>query len=757
MFKIATSVCKQAAYINNVQSSRQTFCFIKLAQRYLSVSSLYSFKVNNATLPVEKIRNIGISAHIDSGKTTLTERILFYTGRIDQMHEVKGKDGVGAVMDSMELERQRGITIKSAATYTLWREHNINIIDTPGHVDFTVEVERALRVLDGAVLVLCSVGGVQSQTLTVNRQMKRYNVPVLAFINKLDRAGANPDRVLHQLRSKMHHNAAYMQIPIGVEKECEGIVDLIKEKALYFEGPNGEEIREAEIPEHMQAEAEARRTELFEAVCNSDEAIGDIYLNDEVPTNEQLMEGIRRCVLARTFTPVFVGTALKNKGVQPLLDAVLRYLPCPAEVENLGLRLNEETQVEEPFVLVPERSNTAMFVGLAFKLEAGKFGQLTYVRIYQGHVAKGDSIYNTRNGKKFRVSKLAQMHSADMEEIKDGFAGDIVALFGIDCASGDTFVKKKASNVSMESMFVPDPVISMSIQPKNNQDRDRFSKACSRFTREDPTYRISYDADVKETIASGMGELHLDIYAQRMEREYNCPIVMGKPKVAFRETLHAPFKFDYLHKRQSGGAGQFGRVTGQLEILEASENTKLDFVNDTIGTNVPNQYMPGVKRGFMTYCEKSVITGNKVTGVRFRIEDGASHSVDSSEFSFYQAAYGAMKQAAEEGQWAILEPIMTVEITGPDEFNGSVMAALSKRSAIVGGSEVNEGWFTIQAEVPLKDMFGFSSELRSNTQGKGEFSMEYARYAPAQGDLFHQLANEYQEELTLKRAEAKKK
>lgn len=476
---------------------------------------------------MEKIRNIGISAHIDSGKTTLTERILFYTGRIAEMHEVKGKDNIGATMDSMELERQRGITIQSAATYTQWKDYNINIIDTPGHVDFTVEVERALRVLDGAVLVLCAVGGVQSQTLTVNRQMKRYNVPCLAFINKLDRMAANPYRVLHQMRSKLKHNAAFIQLPIGLESDCKGIVDIVQNKALYFEGDFGLKIREDEIPQDMRSEVQERRQELVEHLSNVDETLGELFLEEKPVEIADIMGAIRRSCLKRSFTPVLVGTALKNKGVQPLLDAVLNYLPHPGEVTNIAMVENEGKEPEK-ITLNPARDGKEPFVSLAFKLEAGRFGQLTYLRCYQGMLKKGDSIFNVRTGKKVRVARLVRMHSNQMEDVVEVYAGDIFALFGVDCASGDTFVTNLKTNISMESIYVADPVVSMAIKPNNNKDRDNFSKAIARFTKEDPTFQFYYDADIKETIVSGMGELHLEIYAQRMEREYGCPVTLGK-------------------------------------------------------------------------------------------------------------------------------------------------------------------------------------------------------------------------------------
>ncbi|XP_025078553.1 elongation factor G, mitochondrial-like [Pomacea canaliculata] len=734
-------------------SLRGSLCgFNKKFERFLLKNKIYAVQTNfysarktgEVIEDVHRIRNIGISAHIDSGKTTLTERLLFYTGRLAEMHEVRGKDQVGAKMDFMELERQRGITIQSAATYIMWKDININIIDTPGHVDFTVEVERALRVLDGAVLVLCAVGGVQSQTFTVNRQMKRYSVPCIAFINKLDRQGSNPYRVLSQLRSKLGHNAAFLQLPIGLEADHSGIVDLVHEKALYFQEPLGMKVIEDEIPVKLRAEAKERRQEMIENIANVDDHLGEVFLEERQPTVDEIKAAIRRSCIRRTFTPVLMGTALKNKGVQPLLDAVLDYLPNPSQVQNLCI--DNDSKTGEKMLLSPERTYDSPFVGLAFKLEAGRFGQLTYLRIYQGGVKKGDTIINTRTQRKTKVSRLVRMNADEMEDISEALAGDICALFGIDCASGDTFVTKGNLNLSMESMFIPEPVISMSIKPVKNADSDNFSKGILRFTKEDPTFRVHWDDDSKQTIASGMGELHLDVYAQRLEREYSAKCELGKPKVAFRESLIGQCKFDYLHKKQTGGQGQYGRVIGYMEGLPPEENTSILFSDETSGTNIPKQFIPAIEKGFRKACETGHLSGHKVAGVRFVLEDGASHAVDSSELAFITAAEFAVRQVFETGQWNILEPVMIVEVNAPQEYQGGVMAGLIKRHAVVTGTDSNEGYFTLYCEAPLNEMFGYATELRSLTQGKGEFTMEYSRYCPALPTTQDELISQHEEE-----------
>merc|ERR1719295_1995664 len=655
-------------------------------------------------------------------------------------------------MDSMELERQRGITIQSAATYTMWNDHNINIIDTPGHVDFTIEVERSLRVLDGAVLVLCAAGGVQSQSMTVNRQMKRYGVPCIGFVNKLDRNGGDAFKVLSQLRSKLGHHAALLQLPMGKEANLKGLIDIVGERAMYFDGQYGETLRYEDIPAEFREQHKDYRHELIEHLADADEVIGEMFLEEKTPQEADIRAAIRRATINRTFTPVMMGTALKNKGVQPLLDGVVEYLPNPSQVPNLAIdtsksSIDEETGEEHQVkvTLDPQRSNEKPFMGLAFKLEQGKFGQLTYMRVYQGQGKKGDFVYNTRTGKKTRIPRLVQMHSNKMEDIDKATAGDICAVFGVDCASGDSFVTEKEQTLSMESIFVPDPVLSLAIKPSDKKKTDNFSKAVQRFTKEDPTFRIWFDNDSKETIASGMGELHLEIYAQRMEREYGCVVELGKPKVAFRETLFTPkVGYDYWHRKQTGGRGEYARIIGYLEPLPSHLNTTIDFKDKTVGTNVPKNFIPGVRKGFADYCNKGPLSGSKVVGVRMILEDGAHHEVDSSEWAFYQAAQFAMDDCFENGTWQILEPIMKVEVTGPEEFQGTCVSMLTQRGGIITAVDTSEGWFTAEGEAPLNNMFGFSANLRSATQGKGEYTMEYSRYAPTEHDVQEHIISDYE-------------
>jgi len=686
---------------------------------------------------LSKVRNIGISAHIDSGKTTLTERILFYTKRIHAIHEVRGKDGVGAKMDSMELEKERGITIQSAATYCSWKDIDINIIDTPGHVDFTVEVERALRVLDGAVLVLCSVGGVQSQSITVNRQMTRYNVPRIAFINKCDRTGANPEKVTRQLREKLELNAHLMQMPIGLESDLNGIVDLVTMKAFYYDGESGEDIRIDSIPANMLAEAEEKREALLEEVSMYSEELMEALLEGGEVDTDLVYDAVRKGTLALEFTPVLVGSAYKNKGVQSLLDAVESYLPCPTDVTNMALDLTED---EKEFAVTNDPKDPLIM--LAFKLEDGRYGQLTYTRTYQGTLAKGDTIYNRRTGKKVKVGRLCRMHSNEMEEIDSCGSGDIVALFGIDCASGDTFTSDGIS-CSMTSMHIPEPVISLAVIPSDNKAQINMSKALNRFTKEDPTFKTFVDHETGETIISGMGELHLEVYIERMKREYGAVVEVGAPQVAYRETISQRGDFNYTHKKQTGGSGQFGRVSGYLEPLEEGE---YEFVDSIVGGVIPREFIGSCDKGFKKSVEKGSLCGAPITGVRCVINDGAYHAVDSSDVAFQLAAIGGFKEGYLKAKPIIMEPIMKVAVEGPSEFQGSVMGSINQRRGMIIGTTEEGNYSVVEAEVPLSEMFGYSTTLRSLTQGKAEFTMEFATFKQVPKSVSEQLVKEYQDQ-----------
>lgn len=690
------------------------------------------------------LRNIGISAHIDSGKTTLTERILFYTGRIKAIHDVRGKDGVGAKMDSMELEREKGITIQSAATYCQWKDSSINIIDTPGHVDFTIEVERALRVLDGGVLVLCGVSGVQSQSLTVDKQMKRYGVPRVAFINKLDRMGANPWKVINDIREQLRLNAAAVQIPIGAEGDLEGVVDLVTMKCLRNKGENGEIIEESdEIPSDLQELAEEKRQEMIETLADVDDDIAELFLMEEDPSVEQLKESIRRATLAHKFVPVFMGSAFKQIGVQPMLDGVVSYLPSPTDVENFAL---DQSKGEEK-VLVPS-SPTAPLLALAFKLEEGRFGQLTYVRVYSGTLKKGTFIYNMNSDKRIKVPRLVKMHSNEMQDVDEASAGEVVAMFGVECASMDTFCSENVSRYSMTSLHVPEPVMSLAIHPKDKGNLTNFSKALNRFQKEDPTFRVKVDHESKETVISGMGELHLQIYVERMKREYKVDVVTGAPRVNYRETVRAKSDFNYLHKKQSGGSGQFARVIGYIEPLEPSEEgPDVEFVNNIIGNAIPPEYIAACEKGVKEASQKGWLIGHPLTRIRAVITDGQAHSVDSSELAFKTAMIQAVRHAFQKANPTILEPVMAVEVEVPNEFQGTVISELNKRRGLIQTSDADEMVSIVKADVPLQNMFGFSTDLRSLTQGKGEFTMEYKTHDSVTRDVQEELTSEYQKEL----------
>jgi len=690
------------------------------------------------------VRNIGISAHIDSGKTTLTERILYYTGKIGEIHDVRGKDGVGAKMDSMDLEREKGITIQSAATYCHWGDKNINIIDTPGHVDFTIEVERALRVLDGAILVLCGVSGVQSQTLTVDRQMKRYAVPRVAFVNKLDRSGANPWKALQGVRKELRLAVAPLQIPIGLENDFEGVVDIITREATRFEGVNGVKVVRYPCPEHLVGEMEEKRTELIEILAELDETIGELFLNDEEPSIDQIHDAVRRQTINLNFVPMFMGSAYKNKAVQLLLDGVVRYLPCPAEVDSVGLDLDNK---EAPVALkcAPE----GPLVMLAFKLQESRYGQLTYLRIYQGKFTKGQTIFNMKTGKKVRVPRIVRMHSNDMIDVESAGAGDVVAVFGVECASMDTFTDGTV-NIAMNSMFIPKPVMSLACKTKESSMNANFSKAMGRFTREDPTLRIAVDDKTKETVLSGMGELHLDIYIERLRREYNVDVITGAPAVSYKETITQRAEFNYLHKKQSGGSGQYARVMGYIVPLtdeEIEDGMESDFENACIGNNIPPEFMISCEKGAKKSFARGGLAGFPMTGVRVVLTDGAAHAVDSNDMAFQLAMQYGIREAMKESRSQILEPMMNCEVMSPADFQGTIVAGINKRGGMVLNSDMSDdgSQVNIGAEVPLAVMFGYSTDLRSSTQGKAEFSMEYKQHSPVQRDVQENLIKKFLE------------
>jgi elongation factor G len=691
------------------------------------------------SIDTSRMRNIGISAHIDSGKTTLSERILFYSKKIHAIHEVRGKDGVGATMDHMELEKERGITIQSAATQVTWKDYTINVIDTPGHVDFTIEVERSLRVLDGAVLVLCAVGGVQSQSITVDRQLKRYNVPRIAFVNKCDRTGANPFKVRMQLREKLGLNAVMIQIPIGLEDKLEGVIDLITMKAVYFDGPQGETIRLAEIPAHLKADADKYHEEMIDAISMFSDELAEKFLAGEAIPEDMIHTAIRKGTLSEKFVPVMLGSAYKFKGIQPLLDGVMHYLPNPTEVKNYALDLDkDENKVE----LSSDEKNPT--VALGFKLEDGQYGQLTYVRIYQGKLKKGDELVNTRARKKFKVGRLVRMHADSMEDINEGDPGDIVALFGIECASGDTFCGGNL-NYAMTSMYVPNPVISLAVMPKDKKSADQMAKALNRFTKEDPTFQTYVDPESNQTIIKGMGELHLEVYIERMRREYKCEVDTGMPQVAYRETITQKADYNYTHKKQTGGAGQFGRVAGYMEPYAEGDYEFKDMIK---GGTIPTEYVPSCDKGFKEAVKKGSLIGFPIVNIRCVINDGQSHPVDSSDIAFQSAAIGAFREAYSKAKPVILEPIMKVSVEGPTEFQGNIFGSINQRRGIILSS-VEDGLFSrVEAEVPLSEMFGYSTTLRSLTQGKAEFTMEFEKYSKVPQSVSDAL---------IKEAEAKKR
>ena len=677
---------------------------------------------------LSNIRNIGISAHIDSGKTTLTERILFYAGKIHRIQEVKGKDG-GATMDHMELEKERGITITSAATTVNWEGKEINVIDTPGHVDFTIEVERSLRVLDGAVLVLCSVGGVQSQSITVDRQMKRYNVPRIAFINKMDRGGADPARVIGELESKLGLVAVPLQIPMGAGDTFDGVIDLIDMKAVTFEGDNGENVVRSDIPAEFAEEADRARHGLLDALSLYDDELMELMLEDEEPSVEMIHAALRRATLNRDIVPVLMGTAYRNKGVQLLLDAVNAYLPSPLDRVAYASD-NQNDGAEVAVTADPD----GPLVAMGFKIVDEQFGQVTYTRIYQGSIKKGSKYRNTRSGKVQRVGRILRMHADDREDLDEARTGDIVALMGIDCASGDTYCDETIS-YSLESIHAAEPVISLAIRPPKSAARDKMSKALNRFTKEDPTFHTSFDEETGDTIIAGMGELHLEVYVERMKREYNCNIEVDRPKVSYREAPTQQVSFNYKHKKQTGGSGQYAHVVGQMIPLGDDAEDDYEFENKVTGGRIPTEYIPSCDKGFQMGRGQGTLAGFEVVKVKMILEDGTSHAVDSSDLAFQICSRDAFKETLARAKPVLLEPVMKVEIETPTDFQGSVSGDLSSRRGMISGSEVKANSAVITAEVPLSSMFGYSTDIRSMTQGQATFSMEFLTYRPVPGNV----------------------
>lgn len=697
-------------------------------------------------MDLSNVRNIGISAHIDSGKTTLSERILFYSGRIHKIEEVKG-DGDGATMDHMDLEKERGITITSAATTVTWersfdqKPFTVNLIDTPGHVDFTVEVERSLRVLDGAILVLCSVGGVQAQSLTVDRQMKRYQIPRLAFINKMDRTGADAYNVVEQMDKKLNANPVMMQIPMGAGETYEGCVDLIRMKAIYNDGEKGETVREEDCPAEYLEKANEMRSQMLEALSMFSDEMMELYMEGKDIPLDLIYKTTRDAVLARGFTPVYVGTAFKNKGVQPLLDAVTQYLPSPHD-RDITAKLVENPEETMPLEPVPDKP----FVGMAFKIVEDPYGQLTYTRIYQGTVRKGEMYFNQRTGKKDRFSRILRMHSDKREEIDEATAGDIVAIMGIDCASGETYAEEP-KYCSLENMFVPEPVIKMAVAPKERSNADKLGKALARFRKEDPTFQVYTDEETSETIIAGMGELHLEVYVERIKREYKVEVEVGAPKVSYREMPTQKVEFDYKHKKQSGGSGQFAHIVGYMEPLEEDAEEDFIFEDSIVSGRIPKQFIPAVEKGFRNCLEKGTVAKYPVVSYHVKLEDGSYHDVDSSEMAFQIAARGCFAEYFPKTKPVLLEPIMKIEIECPEKFQGDIVGDVTRRRGMIVSTEMREdGSCEIVSEIPLAETFGYETDLRSLSQGQGSSTMELAKYAKVPASVQEEIAAERNKE-----------
>ncbi|BCX13458.1 MAG: elongation factor G [Thermosynechococcus sp.] len=669
------------------------------------------------TTPLERVRNIGIAAHIDAGKTTTTERILFYSGVVHKIGEVH--EGT-TVTDWMEQERERGITITAAAISTSWKDHQINIIDTPGHVDFTIEVERSMRVLDGVIAVFCSVGGVQPQSETVWRQADRYSVPRIVFVNKMDRTGANFYKVYDQIRDRLRANAVPIQLPIGAEDQFKGIVDLVRMRAKIYKDDLGKEIEDTEIPAEMTELAQEYRTKLIEAVAETDDALMEKYFEGEELTEEEIRAALRKGTIAGTIVPMLCGSAFKNKGVQLLLDAVVDYLPSPIDIPAIKGRLPDGTEVERA------ADDDQPLAALAFKIMSDPYGRLTFVRVYSGVLKKGSYVLNATKGKKERISRLIVLKADERIEVDELRAGDLGAALGLkETFTGDTLCDE-SSPVILESLYIPEPVISVAVEPKTKQDMEKLSKALQALSEEDPTFRVSVDPETNQTVIAGMGELHLEILVDRMQREFKVEANIGQPQVAYRETIRKPVRAEGKFIRQSGGKGQYGHVV--IEVEPAEPGTGFEFVSKIVGGVVPKEYIPPAEQGMKEACESGILAGYPVIDLKVTLVDGSYHEVDSSEMAFKIAGSMAIKEAVMKANPVLLEPMMKVEVEVPEEFLGTVMGDLIARRGQIEGQTVENGIAKVTAKVPLERMFGYATDIRSNTQGRGIFSMEFSHY-----------------------------
>ena len=667
--------------------------------------------------PLERIRNIGIAAHIDAGKTTTTERILFYSGVVHKIGEVH--EGT-AVTDWMAQERERGITITAAAISTSWRDHQINIIDTPGHVDFTIEVERSMRVLDGVIAVFCSVGGVQPQSETVWRQADRYKVPRFAFVNKMDRTGANFFKVCHQLRDRLRANAVPIQIPIGAEDEFRGVVDLVRMRARIYHDDLGVDMEDTDIPEEVQAVTEEYRVKLLESVADVDDALMEKYLEGEELTEAEIVSALHQGTINGSIVPVLCGSAFKNKGVQLLLDAVVDYLPAPIEVPAIQGTLPDGSPAER------KADDNEPLSALAFKIMADPYGRLTFIRVYSGILKKGSYVYNATKDRKERISRLIILKADDRIEVEEMRAGDLGAALGLkDTFTGDTICDPE-SPIVLESLFIPEPVISVAVEPKTKQDMEKLSKALQSLSEEDPTFRVSVDSETNQTVIAGMGELHLDILVDRMLREFRVEANIGAPQVAYRETVRKPVKAEGKFVRQSGGKGQYGHVVVQLE--PGDPGSGFEFVSKIVGGSIPKEYISPAEQGMKEACESGILAGYPVIDLKVTLTDGSYHDVDSSEMAFKIAGSMAMKEAVMKASPVLLEPMMKVEVEVPEDFLGDVMGDLNSRRGQIEGMGSEGGIAKVTSKVPLAEMFGYATDIRSKTQGRGIFSMEFSHY-----------------------------